>query len=180
MSKIGKTPIKLPVGVKLETDQTQIKVIGPKGTLSTPLFDAIGVEIKDSEVRITRVKDDLQSRSYHGLVRSLINNYVHGVSQGYSKTLKLMGTGYRVKKKGQGIELSVGFSHVVQFVPPQGVQLEVEGEDIIRVIGINKQAVGQVASDIRSIRPPEPYQGKGIRYEDEFVKLKPGKAATEK
>lgn len=180
MSKIGKTPIKLPVGVKLEADQNQVKVTGPKGSLTAPLFETIQIEVKDSEVRVSRTKDDVQSRSYHGLVRSLINNDVLGVSQGYLKTLKLMGTGYRVKKKGQGIELSVGYSHTVQFAPPQGVQLEVEGEDIIKISGIDKQAVGQVASDIRSIRPPEPYQGKGIRYADEVVKLKPGKAATEK
>lgn len=180
MSKIGKKPIQVPSGVKLEITETQIKVTGPKGSLISPLFAGITIENKNNEIRVSRAKDDKQSKSYHGLVRSLINNNVAGVTQGFKKSLKLIGTGYRVKKKGQGIELAVGYSHTIEFIPPQGVNLEVEGEDIVHVTGIDKQAVGQAASDIRSVKPPEVYQGKGVRYEDEVVKLKPGKAATEK
>jgi len=179
MSKIGKKPIQIPAGVKVEVENSQIKVMGPKGTLVAPTFDQIKVIVKDDEVRVERTKDSTRAKSYHGLVRSLLNNNIIGVTQGYKITLKLVGTGYRVKKKGQGIEMSLGFSHPVEFVAPQGVTLEVEGEDTIHVEGIDKQAVGQAAADIRVSKPPEPYGGKGVRYEDEVVKIKPGKAAAE-
>ncbi len=180
MSKIGKTPIKVPSGVKIEVTESEIKISGPKGNLSAPNFEGIKVEVKDDEVRVDRSRQDKQTRSFHGLVRSLINNHVIGVTQGYKTTLKLIGTGYRVKKKGQGIEMALGFSHPVEMSPPQGVLIDIEGEDTIIVSGIDKQAVGQFAADIRSTRPPEPYKGKGVRYEDEVVKIKPGKAAVEK
>ncbi|KUK79257.1 MAG: 50S ribosomal protein L6 [Microgenomates bacterium 39_7] len=180
MSKIGKKPISVPSGVKVEIEKSQVKVSSSKGSLSSPIFRGIKVEVNDDEIRVTRTRNDSQSRSYHGLVRSLIENNIVGITQGYKKTLKLVGTGYRAKKKGQGLELAVGYSHSVDFNPPQGVLIELEGEDTIHVSGIDKQAVGQVAANIRAIKPPEPYQGKGIRYEDELVKIKPGKAAVEK
>ncbi len=180
MSKIGKTPIKIPSGVKIEVSDDQIKVSGPKGNLDSPNFDGIKVEVTGDEVRVDRTRDNKQARSYHGLVRSLVNNNIIGVTQGYKITLKLVGTGYRVKKKGQGIELALGFSHPVEFSAIQGVTFDIEGEDTIIVTGIDKQAVGQAAANIRAAKPPEPYKGKGVRYEDEVVKIKPGKAAVEK
>jgi len=180
MSKIGKTPIQLPSGVKIEVSNDQIMISGPKGNLTAPNFDGIKVEVIENEVRVDRTRDNKQTRAYHGLVRSLVNNCIIGVTQGYKITLKLVGTGYRVKKKGQGLELALGFSHPVEFVAPQGVTLDVEGEDTIVVTGIDKQAVGQLAANIRAAKPPEPYKGKGVRYEDEVVKIKPGKAAVEK
>lgn len=180
MSKIGKTPIKIPSGVKIEVSDDQIKVSGPKGNLDSPNFDGIKVEVTGDEVRVDRTRDNKQARSYHGLVRSLVNNNIIGVTQGYKITLKLVGTGYRVKKKGQGIELALGFSHPVEFSAIQGVTFDIEGEDTIIVTGIDKQAVGQAAANIRAAKPHEPYKGKGVRYEDEVVKIKPGKAAVEK
>lgn len=179
MSKIGKTPITIPDEVKIEIKDDQVVVSGPKGKLSAPVFPGIKIEIKDNELRVSRSKNDKQSRSNHGLVRSLIENHVIGVTEGYKKTLKLVGTGYRVKKKGQGLELTVGYSHPVEVDPIQGVNLEIEGNDTICVSSIDKQKVGQAAADIRAIKPPEVYKGKGIRYEGEVVKLKPGKAAVE-
>ncbi len=179
MSKIGKTPITVPSEVKIEVTNQEIKISGPKGHLMAPVFRHIKVEVKEGEVRVSRLKNDKQSRSYHGLVRSMINNHIIGVTKGYKKSLKLVGTGYRVKKKGAGIELSVGYSHTVDYVPDKGVKLELEGDDTIYVSGIDKQAVGQVAANIRAIKPPEPYKGKGVRYKDEYVKIKPGKTVTE-
>ncbi len=179
MSKIGKKPIQIPAGVKIEVEANQIKVMGPKGFLFVPIFEEVKVVIKDSELRVERTKESKQAKSFHGLVRSLINNHIIGVTEGYKISLKLVGTGYRVKKKGQGIELAVGYSHSVEFIPPQGVAIDVEGEDTLHVSGIDKQMVGQAAANIRASKPPEPYGGKGIRYEDEVVKIKPGKAAAE-
>ncbi len=179
MSKIGKTPIILSDQVKIEVKDNEVVVTGPKGQLIAPLFKHITLEVKEGLIQVERDRDDKQTKSFHGLVRSLINSHVIGVTEGYEKTLKLVGTGYRVKKKGQGLELTVGYSHSIEFKPVQGINLEVQGEDTIKVSGIDKQLVGQVAANIRAIKPPEPYKGKGIRYEDEQVKIKPGKTATE-
>lgn len=179
MSKIGKTPIELPDGVTVTPQKKEVVIKGPQGQLTAPMFRGISVEVKDGQVQVTRKKDNKQLRSYHGLVRSLIQNHVVGVTDGYQKVLKLVGTGYRVKKKGAGLEVTVGYSHPVEIEPVDQVKLEIEGDDTIKVSGIDKQKVGQLAADIRAIRPPEPYKGKGIRYEGEVVKLKPGKAAVE-
>jgi large subunit ribosomal protein L6 len=179
MSKIGKTPIILPDQVKLEVKANEVVVTGPKGQLTAPLFKHIEVVVKDGLIQVERDKDDKQTKSFHGLVRSLINSHVIGVTEGYQKTLKLVGTGYRAKKKGQGLEMTVGYSHPVEFEATQGVNLEIQGEDTVVVSGIDKQLVGQAAANIRALKPPEPYKGKGIRYEDEYVKIKPGKTATE-
>jgi large subunit ribosomal protein L6 len=179
MSKIGEKPIKIPDQVKIEINDVEVVAIGPKGQLTAPLFRLIEVEVKEGEVRVSRKKDSKQAKSFHGLVRSLIKNNIIGVTEGYKKTLKLVGTGYRVKKKGQGLELSVGFSHFVAVEPVEDVTFVLEGEDTIHISGIDKQKVGQVAADIRAIKPPEPYKGKGVRYEGEVVKLKPGKTAAE-
>jgi large subunit ribosomal protein L6 len=179
MSKIGKTPISIPDQVKIEVKENEVLITGPNGQLSAPLFAHIQVEVQDNEVRVSRDKNDKQTCSNHGLVRSLINNHIIGVTEGYKKTLKMVGTGYRAKKKGQGLELTVGYSHPVIVDPVPGITLELEGDDTIYVLGIDKQKVGQVAANIRAIKPPEVYKGKGIRYEGETVKLKPGKAAVE-
>lgn len=179
MSKIGRTPISIPNNVTIEVEKTKVVIKGPKGQLEAPLFEGLDVKVEENEIKVNRSKDNRQLRSYHGLVRSLIQNHVFGVSEGYSKTLKLVGTGYRVKKMGKGLSLTVGFSHSVEVDAVENIVLEIDGDDTIKVSGIDKQKVGQVAANIRAIRPPEPYKGKGVRYEDEIVKLKPGKAAVE-
>ncbi len=179
MSKIGQKPITIPDKVKVEVKNKQVIVKGPKGSLSAPIKRNISVEIKDNEVLVARANDKPQTRANHGLVRSLINNHIQGVTEGFEKTLKLVGTGYRVKKQGQGLSVTVGYSHPVAIEPEEGVELDIQGNDTIFVRGIDKQKVGQKTADIRAIRPPEPYKGKGIRYEGEIVKLKPGKKAVE-
>lgn len=178
MSRIGRTPITIPQGVTVEISDSTVTVTGTKGSLETQLLPGISVKIVDQEVVVGRSDDERQTRAYHGLIRSLIANNVVGVTDGYSKTLKLVGTGYRVASKGQGVSLSVGYSHPVEVVPPTGVTLKIEGNDTIIVSGIDKQLVGEVAANIRKTRPPEPYKGKGVRYEDEVVRRKQGKAAA--
>lgn len=178
MSKIGRVPISIPNGVTVTVQPDVVVVKGPKGELSTPLAKGISVAVQESEVVVTRANDQIQSKALHGLIRSLVKNTIEGVSNGYKKTLKLVGTGYRVSQKGQGISLAVGFSHPVEVLPVDGVKVTVEGQDTIYVEGIDKQAVGQMAANIRKVRPPEPYKGKGIRYENEEVRRKQGKTAA--
>lgn len=178
MSRIGLKAITLPQGVTVTVNGSQVEVAGPKGKLNVEVLPGIVVAVADGTVLVTRKNELKQTKAYHGLIRSLVQNCVEGVAQGYKKTLKLIGTGYRVKAQGAGIQLAVGYSHPVDFVPLPGVSLKVEGTDTIHIEGIDKQAVGQVAANIRKIRPPEPYKGKGIRYEDEEVKRKQGKAAA--
>jgi large subunit ribosomal protein L6 len=178
MSRIGRKTISIPTGVTVEVKSDAIVVKGPKGELQAPAFPHIQVNVADNEISVARDSEDKQIRAFHGLIRSLLNNHVTGVTTGYKKTLKLVGTGYRVTAKGAGISLAVGFSHPVLVEAVPGVKLSVEGTDTIYIEGIDKQAVGQLAADIRAIRPPEPYKGKGIRYEDEVVRRKQGKAAA--
>ncbi len=178
MSKIGRKAIALPTGVTLEVSAETISVTGPKGKLSAVLLAGIEVKVVDSQALVTRLNEERQTRAFHGLIRSLVNNMVIGVTTGYKKTLKLLGTGYRVTAKGKGISLAVGFSHPVEIMPSSDLlSLKVEGNDTIHIEGIDKQAVGQLAAQIRQVKPPEVYKGKGIRYENEVVKLKPGKTA---
>lgn len=177
-SRIGRKLIKLEVTHKVEIGPELVKLTGSKGTLSVVIPKGIKVVQENDSLNVMVLNTLRQTRALHGLVRSLLNNAVLGISQGYNKTLKLMGTGYRVQAKGKGISLAVGFSHAVEFDPPAGVELKVEGNNIIHIAGIDKQAVGQVAAKIRAIRPPEVYKGKGIRYENETVKLKPGKTTA--
>ncbi|MEO8581314.1 MAG: 50S ribosomal protein L6 [Patescibacteria group bacterium] len=177
MSRIGSKPIKIPAGVTIEVNGTEVVVKGPKGELKQTIVSGITIKQEEGMLVFTRKNDQKQTKAYHGLVRSLLNNMLEGVSQGYKKTLDLVGTGYRATKKGQGLSLAVGFSHTVEFTPLAGVLLELEGNNVIHVSGIDKQAVGQVAANIRAIRPPEPYQGKGIKYRDEVVRRKAGKTA---
>ena len=178
MSRIGKKIIKLGSSHKVEIGIDTVSLTGPKGNLKIAIPSGIKVLQDESGLSVTVTNKLRQTKAYHGLVRSLLNNAVIGTIDGYQKTLKLVGTGYRVQAKGSGISLAVGFSHQVDYQPPKDVTLKVEGNNIIHIEGIDKQAVGQVAAKIRAIRPPEVYKGKGIRYADEVVKLKPGKTAA--
>jgi len=178
MSRIGVKPITIPSGVTITVADTQIAVKGPKGELTVPMMPKVSVVVEGDQVKVSRVDNTPQIRAYHGLVRSLINNQIVGVTKGYKKTLKMIGTGYRVAAKGKGLTLSVGFSHPVEVAPMDGITLSIEGNDTIHIEGIDKQAVGQMAADIRKVRPPEPYKGKGIRYVDEEVIRKAGKTTT--
>jgi len=176
MSRIGKLPIPLPTGVTVEVNGQDVAVKGPKGELKITVSESIKVAIEDGNVIVSRPDDEAVSKSLHGLTRSLIANNVHGVSEGFTKNLEIVGTGYRAAAKGSGIELSLGFSHPVIVNPPAGVSLAVEGNTKIIVSGIDKQAVGELAANIRKLRKPEPYKGKGVRYEGERVRRKAGKA----
>ena len=177
MSRIGNQPIQIPDGVEIKISGPNVSVKGPKGDI-TSVFD-FGMDIKqeDDVVKVTRPTDESQDKAFHGLTRSLLANMIIGVSNGFSKDLELVGVGYRVQQKGKGITLSVMLSHTVDIDPPEGVELRVEGNNQITVSGIDKQAVGQLAAEIRKVRPPNAYTGKGIRYSGEVVRLKPGKSA---
>ena len=176
MSRIGRLPIEIPSGVTVAADGQVVSVKGPKGELALTVANPIEVKIEDSQVLVTRPDDERLSRSLHGLTRTLINNQIIGVTQGYTKDLEIVGTGYRVAQKGRSVEFAVGFSHPVLVEPPAGISLTVEGNNKLTVSGIDKQAVGEVAANIRKIRKPEPYKGKGVRYAGEIVRRKAGKS----
>ena len=176
MSRIGKLPIPLPQGVTAEVAGQDVKVKGPKGELHLTISEPIKVVLEDNTIVVTRPDDEAKSKSLHGLSRTLIANNVTGVSAGFAKTLEIVGTGYRAMAKGSAIELALGLSHPVVIDPPAGITLTVEGNNKIIVSGTSKQAVGEVAANIRKLRKPEPYKGKGIRYEGERVRRKAGKA----
>jgi large subunit ribosomal protein L6 len=178
MSRIGKAPIDLPSGVEVSIDGDAVVVKGPKGSLTQVLDPRISASVEDGVVSVTRENDERESRALHGLTRALIANMVVGVSAGYSKELQAVGVGYRGALKGSTLELQVGFSHPVQIEAPEGITFEVPEPTKFIVSGIDKQLVGQVAANIRSVRPPEPYKGKGIRYVDEYVRRKAGKAGV--
>ncbi|MGO3829727.1 MAG: 50S ribosomal protein L6, partial [Microbacterium gubbeenense] len=164
MSRIGKLPIDIPAGVTVSVSGRDVTVKGAKGELKLAVAAPIEVKVEENQVLVTRPNEERESRALHGLTRTLINNDIIGVSQGYSKGLEIVGTGYRVQKKGQSLELALGFSHPVVVDPPEGIELAVEGNNKITVTGISKQAVGECAANIRKIRKPEPYKGKGVRY----------------
>jgi large subunit ribosomal protein L6 len=178
MSRIGKAPIELPKGVEISVKGDVVEVKGPKGTLTQDIDPALEVTQDDGVVTISRDNDERQTRALHGLTRALIANMVTGVSEGYSKELTIIGVGYRAALKGKTLELQVGFSHPVSVEALDGVTFEVPEPTKIIVGGIDKQKVGQMAADIRAVRPPEPYKGKGIRYTDEYVRRKAGKAGV--
>ena len=177
MSRIGKKPIPVPAGVDVTIDGTNVTVKGPKGELSKSFYEYLTISREGDEIVVTRPDDSRTSRAMHGLSRTLIHNMVVGVSTGFSKRLELQGVGYRVALKGKNLELSLGFSHPVIVEPEEGISFEVPDNTHIVVNGIDNQRVGQVAADIRAHRPPEPYKGKGIRYEGEVVRRKLGKAS---
>ncbi|MGO1802220.1 MAG: 50S ribosomal protein L6 [Microbacteriaceae bacterium] len=176
MSRIGRLPIDIPAGVTISVDDRAVAVKGPKGELTLSVASPIEVAVEDNQVVVTRPDDERESRSLHGLTRTLINNNIVGVTQGYTKGLEVVGTGYRVQQKGNSVEFAVGFSHPVLIDPPAGITLTVEGNNKVTVSGIDKQAVGEAAANIRKIRRPEPYKGKGVRYAGENVRRKAGKA----
>ncbi|HSE29593.1 MAG TPA: 50S ribosomal protein L6 [Candidatus Saccharimonadales bacterium] len=177
MSRIGKLPIQIPSGVTITVDDQFVKVTGPKGTLEQFTMPLIDVKVEGDAAVVTRQNDEQEARAKHGLMRALINNMVVGVTKGFEKKLELNGVGYRVSGGGQSLEMSLGFSHPVKFSAPQGVQLAVD-KNLITVSGVNKQQVGQVAAEIRALKKPEPYKGKGIKYVDEQILRKAGKTGA--
>ncbi len=176
MSRIGRLPIPLTAGVKVDITGQQINVSGPKGALSLEAPEPIMVEVADEQIVVSRPNEERMSRQLHGLTRSLINNMVVGVTEGYSKTMVISGTGYRVTAKGSNLEFALGYSHPVVVEAPQGISFQVESPTRFKVTGIDKQLVGETAAKIRKLRRPDPYKGKGVRYEGEVIRRKAGKA----
>lgn len=178
MSRIGKLPVSVPAGVEVSINGNEVTVKGPKGELTRSFYSALTIEqAEDNSIVVTRPDDERETRAQHGLTRTLINNMVIGVSEGYSKTLELVGVGYRAAVKGDKLEMNLGFSHPVIVEKPEGITFECPDQAKIVVSGIDKQQVGQVAADIRKWRKPEPYKGKGIRYQGEHIRRKEGKTA---
>jgi large subunit ribosomal protein L6 len=178
MSRIGRAPIPLPAGVDLTIREGHVTVKGPKGTLEVPLHERLQVAVEDGEVLVRRPSDRRDDRAQHGLARALVANAILGVTEGFVKHLEIQGVGYRCAMKGATLELSVGYSHPVVIEPPAGITITSTEPTRIQVSGIDKQLVGQVAADIRAVRKPDAYHGKGVRYRGEYIKLKPGKAAA--
>ncbi len=177
MSRIGKTPISIPTSVEVTISGANIEVKGPKGSLNLVLTEGISLTQEDESLVVHRENDERQSKALHGLMRSLINNMVIGVTEGYSKQLELVGVGYRVQAKGKtNLEFQLGFSHPVNVSAPDGIEFDVPSPTELNISGIDKQMVGQVAADIRALKKPEPYKGKGIRYAGEHIIRKAGKA----
>ena len=178
MSRIGKTPIEIKAGVEISISESFIEVKGPKGSLGQKLPEGISVEKQEEILVVSRANDLRETKALHGLIRSLINNMVVGVTDGYQKELELVGVGYRAQAKGKNaLELQLGFSHPVKFSAPEGIEFDVPSQTEINISGIDKQVVGQVAADIRALKKPEPYKGKGIRYVGERIIRKAGKTA---
>jgi large subunit ribosomal protein L6 len=176
MSRIGRLPIDIPAGVTVTIDGQDVAVKGPKGELALTVKAPIAATVEENQVLVTRPDDERESRSLHGLTRTLIANQIIGVTTGYSKSLEVVGTGYRVAAKGSGVEFALGYSHPISVEPPAGITFTVEGNNKLTVNGIDKQAVGEVAANIRKLRKPEPYKGKGVRYAGEVVRRKAGKS----
>jgi len=176
MSRIGRLPVTVPTGVDVTISGRQVTVKGPKGELSMELAEPIEIAQNDGVITVTRPNDDGKVRALHGLSRTLVANMVTGVTEGYRKTLEIVGVGYRVQAKGNGVEFSLGYSHPVPVTPPDGVTLRVETPTRLVVEGIDKQQVGEVAANIRKLRKPDPYKGKGVRYAGEQIRRKVGKA----
>jgi len=178
MSRVGKEPIVLPDGVQVQLEDRHITVTGPKGELSHEIPEQISLLQEEGQIRVERPTDQPQDRSLHGLTRSLVANMVTGVTDGYTRILELVGVGYRAELKGQHLILNVGYSHPVLVKAPEGITFEIGQDGSIVVSGIDKYMVGQVAANIRDVRPPEPYKGKGIRYRGEYVRRKAGKTGA--
>src|SRR3972149_2710399 len=176
MSRIGKMPIPIPSGVTVNIKGESVSVKGPRGELNRSLREDMLVKMEGNSLTVTRPSDSKKHRAYHGLTRTLLANMVQGVSRGYEKNLEIMGVGFRAEKAGDKLSLRLGRSHLGEVVPPPGIMLSVEGNTKIKVSGINKEDVGQMAAEIRALRPPDAYKGKGIKYAGEVIRLKPGKA----
>ena len=180
LSRIGRKPIPIPQGVDVDVRYGEVTVKGPLGTITQNYHPEVKVAVEDGEVIVERLSERKFHHALHGLTRSLISNAVTGVTEGYTRTLELMGVGYRVQQANEGIVLNVGYSHTVELQPPDGVTMEVEGNNRVHVRGIDKQKVGQMAAKVRKVRPPNAYKEKGIRYQGEVLHYKPGKAAARK
>lgn len=176
MSRIGKLPVPVPNGVTVQQQGNRITVKGPRGELSRLLPQVITVSQEDGRLVVSRPSDDPQHKALHGLSRSLVNNMVEGVTKGFQKTLEIVGVGYKAEARAYGLQLSLGFSHQVEFHAPEGIKLTAPNPTTVVVDGANKEVVGQVAAEIRSLRPPEPYKGKGVKYQGETIRRKAGKA----
>jgi large subunit ribosomal protein L6 len=177
MSRIGRLPVSIPKGVDVKLDGDRITVKGPKGQLDLDVHPAMKLAVEDGEIRVARPTDEKPHRALHGLTRSLVQNMVTGVTDGFSKTLEIVGVGYRAEAKGKSLKLTVGYSHQIDYNPADGVDVACPNQTTVVVSGIDKQKVGQAAAEIRGFRPPEPYKGKGIRYQGEQVRRKAGKTA---
>ncbi len=178
MSRIGKKPIPVPAGVTVAIDGTTVTVKGPKGELQRTFRPEMTIELVDGTVHVHRPSDAKQHRAFHGLTRALLANMVLGVTKGYSRALEIVGVGYKAEKKGNKLVLTVGYSHPVEYPEPPGIKLTTQSPTAVTVEGVDKQKVGQVAAEIRAVRPPEPYKGKGIRYQGEQVRRKAGKTGA--
>ena len=178
MSRIGKKPVTLPKGVAVEIQGNTVAVKGPKGELRRTLHTEMQVALADGHVTVSRPSDEKRHKALHGLSRTLVQNMVDGVSKGFSKTLEIQGVGYKAEAKPYGVNLIVGYSHPVKYEAPKGIKISVENNTVVKIEGADKEAVGQVAAELRSVRPPEPYKGKGIRYQGEQVRRKAGKTGA--
>lgn len=178
MSRIGKRPVDVAKGVKIEKKDGTLRVSGPKGELSASIPSSITVEVKEDQIILKRSSELKAQKALHGTWRALINNMVKGVSEGFHKKLEIVGVGYKAELKGKKLQLVLGYSHPILFAPPAGIKLEVPQPTSMIISGIDKQLVGQVAAKLRSFRPPEPYKGKGVKYEGEYIRRKAGKAAA--
>lgn len=177
MSRIGKRPVPLPKGVTAQITGQQITVKGPKGEIGRTVHAELSIALEEVGVVVKRPSDEHRHKALHGLTRTLIANMVEGVTKGFQKALEIQGVGYKAEAKGQEIQLLVGFSHPVRYKPPQGIKIVIESNTLLKIEGVDKELVGQVAAEIRAVRPPEPYKGKGIRYQGEQVRRKAGKTA---
>ena len=177
MSRIGRKPVPLPEGVAAQLDGHKITVKGPKGEISRTLHEDMALALEDSTVVVKRPSDESQHKALHGLTRTLVANMVQGVTEGFAKSLEIQGVGYKAEPKPFGVQLVVGFSHPVPYTAPKGIKITVTNNVLVKIEGIDKELVGQVAAELRNVRPPEPYKGKGIRYAGEQVRRKAGKTA---
>ena len=177
MSRIGKRPVSLPKGVTAQVEGQRVTIKGPKGEIGRTVHADLTVAVEETGVVVKRPSDESRHKALHGLTRTLIANMVEGVTKGFQKTLEIQGVGYKAEPKGQEIQLLVGFSHPVRYKPPQGIKIAIDNNTLVRIEGVDKELVGQVAAEIRAVRPPEPYKGKGIRYQGEQVRRKAGKTA---
>jgi large subunit ribosomal protein L6 len=180
MSRVGRKPIPIPSGIDVKVDKSSVSIKGPKGQLKQDFHPRIGIKLDAGNILVSRSSDDKLDRSLHGLTRSIIANMITGVTKGYEKALEISGVGYRAQVQGRSLMLSLGFSHPVEFKLPEGIDAAVDKQTNITIKGIDKYLVGQVAANIRSLKPPEPYKGKGIKYSDEIVRRKEGKAGKGK